>query len=123
MPLMRAKRITVIGYTAAALGVLLFTQLAKVEKLKMGSGFTNAVGLGALGAALIGFVTAIVGSVIWAQRAPDRQPVKVSASIAVACLLITFVVGVNVHGQSAILMFVVLLSLINVFSVLLASIR
>jgi uncharacterized membrane protein len=119
LSLERVRRTTLIGYAVACLGVLVFTQLERIER--MGSGVSGAASLGSLGATLVGFLTAIVGSAIWARRATNRQPLKIAASIAVATLLITFAVGINIHGPSAILMFVVMFSVVNVVSVLIAS--
>jgi prolipoprotein diacylglyceryltransferase len=117
----RAKSIAFIGYALAATGTLLFTQIERIQNLRLGSapcGFFVGAGMAAF---FGGFATAIVGSAIWARRTPARQPLKIAASIAAASLLITFAVGINVHGPSVILMFVVILSMVNVVSVLIAS--
>jgi hypothetical protein len=55
------------------------------------------------------------------RRTPARQPLKIAASIAAVSLLITFAVGINIHAPSVILMFIVILSIVNVVSVSIAS--
>jgi hypothetical protein len=87
----------------------------------MGDNVLNAAVVGSMAAMLGGFVTATVGSAIWARRTLTRQPLKIAVSIGVGSLFLSPIVGVNVHGPSAILIFLVLFSVINVLSLLFAT--
>jgi hypothetical protein len=116
-----ARSAALIGYAFAAAGTLLFTQIERIQTLRLEAHLATAVAGGVMAVFLGGFVAAIVGSAIWARRAPTRQPLKIAASIAAASLLISIAVGVNVHSPSVILMFVVILSVVNVISVSIAS--
>jgi hypothetical protein len=117
----RAKSTALTGYAFAAAGTLIFTQIERIQDLRLEAHLGDALVGGGIVAFLGGFMTAIVGSAIWARRTPAREPLKIAASIAAASLLITFVVGINIHGPSVILMFVVILSVVNVISVSIAS--
>ena len=74
-----------------------------------------------MAATLGGFVTATVGSAIWARRSRTRQPLKIATYVGVVSVFLSLIVGVNVHGPSAMLMFLVMFSVINVLTLLVAS--
>src|SRR5215831_20511255 len=103
-----AKWTALIGYALSGTGVVLFSQLDRIENLSAGHEFLNATSIASLVMTCGGFVTAIVGSVMWARRTPTTKPFKIAGLIGVASLFLSLVVRVNVHGPSAILMFIVL---------------
>lgn len=113
----KAKRIAIVGYALAAVGIVLYTQLDRISDLRMG----DVADVGSMAATFGGFLTAIVGSAIWARRSPSRQPLKIAVSIGVGTFLLCLAVDVNVHGPSALLMFLVPFSVVNVLSTLVAS--
>jgi hypothetical protein len=117
----RENRIAVAGNGLAGAGVVVFTQLDVIENWRFGSEVLGIAVLGSLAAILVGFVIACVGSVTWSKRTRTYKPLKIAVLIAVATFLLTRVININVHGPSGILMFVVLLSVINVFALALAS--
>ncbi|MFZ0420403.1 MAG: hypothetical protein WAM04_20030 [Candidatus Sulfotelmatobacter sp.] len=117
----RAKWTAVTGYTCAAAGTITFTQLDRIENLRMGGNVLNAAVILSVAATVGGFLTAIVASAIWARRTLTRQPLKIAASIGVGSSFLSAIVGVNIHGQSAILMFLVLFSVINILSLLVVT--
>ena len=117
----KAQRTAFIGYAVAAAGVLLFTQLGRIAQLGDSLNVLTAVAISSFVATSLGFIIAIVASAIWAKRASARQPLKIAASIGFASFLFAGAVGVNVHGSCAILMFVVLFSVLNVFTLLVVT--
>jgi uncharacterized membrane protein YesL len=112
----RAKRIAIIGYALAAVGIVLYTQLDRIVDMRMEDVLGVAV-VSSMAATFGGFLIAIVGSVTWARRSATRQPLKIAVLIGVASLWLCLAVDVNVHGPSALLMFLVPLSVVNVLSV------
>ena len=106
------------GYASAAAGIVLYTLLERVVELKLGDTVLNVAVLISLAATLGGFVTAIVGSAIWARNTTSRQPLKIAAMIAVGSILLCLAVNVNVHGSSAMLIFLVPFCVVNVVSLL-----
>jgi hypothetical protein len=116
LTLSRAKRVAMVGYASAALGIVLYTQLDRIVPL--GDNVLDAVVMSSFAATFGGFLTAIVGSAIWARRTPTRQPLTIALLIGVGSLWLCLVVDVNVHGPSAMLMFLVPFSVVNVLSVL-----
>jgi hypothetical protein len=121
LALSKAKWTALAGYAFAAAGIIFYTQLDRIVDLKMGGGVLNAAAVGSMAATLGGFVTATVGSAIWARRTLTRQPLKIAISIGAGSVLLSLIIGVNIHGPSAILMFLVLFSVINVLSQLIAA--
>jgi FtsH-binding integral membrane protein len=61
-----------------------------------------------------GLVTALVGAVTWARRAPRRHVFLAVASISLAGVLLVVFVNVNIHEQTAILMFVIMAAVVGV---------
>jgi hypothetical protein len=117
----RAKWAALSGYAIAAAGIILYTQLDRIVDLKMGGSVLNVAAAGSMAATFGGFVTATIGSAIWARRNLTREPLKIAASIAVGSLFLSLIVGVNVHGPSAILMLLVLFSVVNVLALLVSG--
>ena len=101
----KAKWTALTGYAFAAAGIIVYTQLDRIADLRMGGNILNAAIVGSMAATFGGFVTATVGSAIWARRHLTHQPLKIAASVGAGSLLFSLIVGVNVHGPSAILMF------------------
>jgi hypothetical protein len=121
LTLSRAKLTALTGYALAAAGIVLYTQLDRVVELRLGDTVLNLAIVSSLAATFGGFVTAIVGSAIWARSTPTRQPLKIAALIGVGGFLLCLAVNVNVHGSSAVLMFLVPFSVVNVLSLLVVS--
>ena len=117
----RAKRIAVIGYAFAAAGIVLYTQLDWIADLRMGRNVLGVAVLSSMAATFGGFLVAIVCSAVWARRGSTRQPLMVAILVGIGSFLLCLVVGVNVHGPSAMLMFVVPLSFVNVLSLLVVT--
>jgi hypothetical protein len=74
-----------------------------------------------LAATFGGFIMATVGSVIWARRIATRQPLKIAVLIGVGSLFINLLTSGNIHGPTAILMFLIPFSVVNTVSVLVAT--
>jgi hypothetical protein len=121
LALSRAKWIALTGYALAAAGIILFRQLDRIEALRLGHNVLNAAVVGSMAATFGGFVTATVGSAIWARRTLTRQPLKIAAWVGAGSLFLSLILGANVHGPSAILMFLVLFSVINVLTLLVVT--
>jgi len=116
-----AKWTALTGYAFAAAGILIYTQLGRIVDLRMGFHVLNVAALGSMAATLGGFVTATVGSAIWARQTPSRQPLKIAICIGVGSTLVSLIIGWNIHGPSVMLWFLVMFSVINVLTLLVAS--
>jgi hypothetical protein len=62
----RAKWTALTGYAFAAAGIVLYTQLDRIVDLKIGKNVLDAAAVSSMAATFGGFVTATVGSAIWA---------------------------------------------------------
>ena len=116
----KAKQIAIIGYALAGAGIVLYTQLDRLVELRSGRSLETAA-LGSIAATFGGFLTAIVGSVVWARRSQTHRPLKTAFLVGVGSFLLLMAVDGNVHSSSAILMFLVPFSLVNVLSVLIVT--
>lgn len=117
----KAKRMAIAGYALAGAGIVLYTQLGRIGDLRMGVNVLNVVALSSIAATFGGFLTAIVGSVIWARRSSKHQPLKIAFLVGVGSFFLLLLVDVNIHGPSAILMFLMPFSAVNVLSVLVVT--
>jgi hypothetical protein len=61
-----------------------------------------------------GLVTALVGAITWAGHAPRRHVLLAAASTSLAGVLLVVFVDVNMHGPTAILMFVIMAAVVGV---------
>ena len=57
---------------------------------------------------------ALVGTVTWARRAPRGHVLLAAASISLVGVLLVVFVNVNIHDQTAILMFVIMAAVVGV---------
>jgi hypothetical protein len=105
----------IVGYAIAAMGVLVFTQADRVSDLRTGSG-GRAAAVG-LVTTLTGFIVALIGSILWNRRTRSRQPIVIALAIGLGSWLLAWAIDANVHGPSAILMFVFLFSAVNVVAI------
>ena len=90
----------------AAAGIFLYSQLGDIFSL---------------GLTFVGLLTVIVGSVIWARRSSIDAPLWIGISIGLAAFLYGWFGDVNVHGPSAIVMFLIPFSIVDVLCVLIGS--
>jgi hypothetical protein len=75
-------------------------------------GFTDA-GFFGLATSLCGTLAALVASIIWARNAVTQYVLRAAVSVGVASLLLGFLVSVNIHGPSAIVMFLTPLGILD----------
>lgn len=99
--------------------MILFTQLDRFAGVSRSFDLLDIAAVGGMAATLLGLLTAVVGSVIWARRASTSQVVTAAVLIFTATVLIVSLVAVNIHGPSAILVFVVPFSVLDAILLLL----
>jgi hypothetical protein len=117
----RAKWTALTGYAFAAAGIVLYTQLDRIVGLRLGKNVLDAAAVSSIAATLGGFVAATVGSAIWARQTPSRQPLKIAIYVGVGSVFLSLIVGWNIHGPGVMLWFLVMFSVINVLTLLVAS--
>lgn len=114
-----AKWVALIGYALTTAGIILFMQLSNIESLSVK--VLDFAVVTSLAATFGGFIMATVGSVIWARRSATRQPLKIAVLIGIGSLFMNLLTSGNVHGPTAILMFLIPFSVVNVVSLLVAT--
>jgi hypothetical protein len=117
--LSNAKWAALTGYALSTAGIILSMQLGNIENLSV-EVLDSAVAV-SLAATFGGFIMATVGSVIWARRIATRQPLKIAVLIGIGSLFINLLASGNIHGPTAILMFLIPFSVVNAVSVLVAT--
>jgi hypothetical protein len=111
-----AKWATLTGYALGGAGIILNMQLGNIEREVFDIAFAASVT-----AILGGLLTATVGSVIWARRIATRQPLKIAVLIGVGSVLANWLTSGNIHAPTAILMFLIPFSFVNVVSLLVVT--
>jgi len=103
------KWLILAGVVTAGLGILLYTQLGRVDEIaiKLNSfALLRAAETSSLPLTVLGLLVALTGGVIWARHAQLKQlPIPAISVGLLAFLLIKFV-DVNMHGPTAIFTFV-----------------
>ena len=98
------------GIWASALGIILYTQLGRIEEAAHSLGVPWVLGVFvdiSLVATVGGLLCALTGGVIWGRRAPLNQVPVAAAIVALVGFLLSKFVNVNMHGPTAIFVFVI----------------
>lgn len=91
--------VILVGGFVAALGVMAFCFID--------AGFFGLV------TSLSGSLTALAASTVWARNADTQYVLRAAVFVGLASLLIIFFVSVNIHGRSAIIMFIAPLGILD----------
>jgi FtsH-binding integral membrane protein len=98
----------------AGLGTTLYLLLFNVIDLKPSPAMLNAYVALSIAMSLGGLVTSLVGAVTWARRAPRRHVLLAVAAISLVGVLLVIFGNVNIHDETAILMFVIMAAVVGV---------
>jgi hypothetical protein len=96
-----------IGISATALGIILYSQLDRIVKLRVGFTIINGAAVLSISMTLLGLLAALIGGVTWAWRAPLVRLLLSGVSMGVVAFLLDELVDINIHGPTALFMFVV----------------
>jgi hypothetical protein len=95
----RSAWVILVGCFVAALGVIAFC-------------FTDA-GFFGFATSLGGSLTVLVASIKWARNAVTQYVLRAAVSVGGVSFLFGFLISVNIHGPSAILMFLLPLAVLD----------
>jgi hypothetical protein len=111
------------GVSAAALGVIVLSQLERIEGHRLGSMdlLEFAVTLG-IPMTVLGLLAALAGGVIWACRARLVHVLYAAVSVGIVAFLLAEFVDVNVHGTTAIFGFVIFAGAVGCAGILLIAV-
>jgi hypothetical protein len=112
--LIRSLRVVLLGLIVAGLGITLYLLLFNVIDLKPSPAMLNAYVALSIAMTVGGLVTALVGAMTWARRAPRRNVLLAVASTSLVVVLLVVLVGVNIHGPTAILVFVIMAAVVGI---------
>jgi hypothetical protein len=112
---------SLFGTAVSVSGIVLYSQLANIVDLHVTLSVLNAAASLSLCMTLLGLLAILVGSVAWARRAPLVNLLWAGISTGVATLLLAVLSHINVHGPTAILMFVVFAGALDCILILLVA--
>jgi len=98
--------LVLIGALTAVCGITLYSQLGRIVDLRVGLAVLNTAVILSFSTTALGLLGTLIGSVSWARRAPLVQVLISGASGGLATVLLAEFVDINVHGPTAILLFV-----------------
>jgi len=88
--------------------MILYSQLDAIVELRLRPPVLDAAALLSISLTLLGLLTAVVGGLIWAYRARIESAAVSGILVGIAALLLGRLVNINVHGPSAVFLFVIL---------------
>jgi hypothetical protein len=109
------------GGSASLSGIILYSQLGNIVELHVSLAVLNGAASLSISLTLVGLVAALIGSVGWARRAPVDQALQVGLTTGVVTLLLAAFVNINIHGPSAIFLFVVFAGAIGSATILIVA--
>jgi hypothetical protein len=115
------RRSIIFGTAVSVSGIVLYSQLANIVNLHVSLSVLNTAATLSLSMTLLGLLAILVGSVAWARRAPLVNLLWAEISTGVATLLLAVLSHINVHGPTAILMFVVVAGALDCILILLVA--
>ena len=99
----RARIICLCGIAASAIGVSLNMSLDWIQSKKSDIDLLNFVALLSIALTLPGLVAALIGAALWAWKSAPIWSCSLGISLAVAVVITSRIVDMNVHGPTAIL--------------------
>jgi hypothetical protein len=115
------RRSIIIGTLVSVSGIVLYSQLGRIVNLHVSLSVLNIAAALSLSMTLLGLLAILVGSVAWARRAPIVNLLGAGISTGVATFLLAVLSHINVHGPTAILMFVVFAGALDCILILLIA--
>ncbi len=103
------KWVILAGVATAGLGILLYTQLGRVDEIaiKLNSfALLRAAETASLLLTVLGLLAALTGGVIWARHAQLKQLPIPAVSVGLLAFLLIKFVDIDMHGPTAIFTFV-----------------
>lgn len=85
----------------------LYSELGRIEDLHVSLAIHNTAAILSFSVTLFGLLSALVGSGIWARRAPFLLVLGLGALEGIIAFLLAVIVDINNHGPTAILIMVV----------------
>lgn len=112
------------GTLVAAFGIALYSQLGQIGELGLGLAVLNAAAMISFAMTGLGLLSTLTGSVYWARSAPLVQVLVSGTSAGLVVVLLARFVDINIHGPTAMLIFVEMAGAIGSIVVLsIAAIR
>ena len=111
--LVLARRSILIGISVSVLGIILNFQLDRIANLRMNFMVLNAAAILSIFMTVIGLLSVLIGVVAWAWRAPLFYLMFAGLSVGVLAFFVAELVNINVHGPTALFMFIYLAGMLG----------
>jgi hypothetical protein len=99
------RRLILAGSGALVAGITLYFLLDQIVDLRVSLYVLDGAAALSLGMVVLGLLGILIGSLIWASKAPINWLLWPGLIVGAVALWITEYVDINIHGPSAILMF------------------
>lgn len=103
----RAKWLVTSGVLVTSLGIVFYSQLEQIVEVSRSPNTVNAAAILSFTATILGLLLALAGSALWASTAPLARVFVSGVSVATLAILLIVLVNVNVHGPTALFLFVI----------------
>jgi hypothetical protein len=113
-----ARSLVIVGTLTAVLAMILYSQLGRVANLHVSLTTLNAAAILGISMTLLGLLGTLIGSVVWARRAPLSHVLGLGASEGIVAFLLAVSVDINIHGPTAIVILVVFAGAIGCVAIL-----
>jgi hypothetical protein len=110
-----------IGISMSVLGITLYSQLDRIVDFHMGIAVLNTAAILSHSMTLLGLLATLIGAAAWARRAPLVHALLSGVFAGVLALLLDVFLDVNIHGPSAILIYVILAGTLGCVVILLIT--
>jgi hypothetical protein len=113
-----------VGLSASVFGIILYFQLGRIVDLHVGFDVLSAAAVLSLCITPLGLLAAVIGGLTWACRAQLAYLLLAAAAVGIVAFLLAEFVNINIHGPTAIFIFVIFAgALFCVLILLIASVR
>jgi hypothetical protein len=118
-----ARRFILAGAGASIFGTVLYSQLGLIAGLRTNLPVLDIAVVSSLSTTLLGVLALLIGGGIWAWRAPLIHLLVSGASMGISAFLLIRLADINIHGPTAILIFVVIADALGGTLILLIALR
>jgi hypothetical protein len=119
-----ARWLILVGLSASVLGIMLYFQLGRIVDLRVGFDVLSTAAILSLCRTPLGLLAAVIGGLTWACRAQLVYLLLAAASVGIVAFLLAELVNINIHGPTAIFIFVIFAgALFCVLILLIAAVR
>jgi hypothetical protein len=110
-----------IGASVSVSGIILYFELGRIEELRLSLTALNIASILSISMTLLGLVAVLIGGLAWARSAPLVHLLWTGVSAGVVAFLLAVFAGINIHGPTGVLVYVVFAGALGCVLILLVA--